>query len=196
MLIDKHERQKLVGCKWIYKRKPGIPRVEKARYKAGLVTKDFTQREGINFNKVFSLLVKHSSIRVLLSLVPYENLELEQMDVKITFLHGELKETIYMQQPQGYLELGKEHKVCLLKKSLHGLKQYPHQRYKKFDEFMLKVEFTRNDYDNCVYFQKLVNGMMVYLLLYVDDILIISKDKMEVDRIKQQLCGYFEMKVL
>ena len=67
---------------------------------------------------------------------------------------------------------------------------------KGFDEFMLKVEFTRSDYDNCVYFKKLVNGMMVYLLLYVDDMLIASKDKMEVDHIKQQLCGEFEMKDL
>ena len=104
-----------MGCKWIYKRKAKIPRVEKARYKARLVAKGFTQRELIDFNEIVSSIVKHSSIKVLLSLVAHENLELEQMDVKTAFLHGELEETIYMQQPQGYLELGKEHKVCLLK---------------------------------------------------------------------------------
>ena len=99
---------------------------------------------------MFSPVVKHSSIRVLHSLVAYENLELKQMDIKTAFLHGKLEETIYMQQPQGYLELEKEHKVCLLKKSLYDLKQSPCQLYKRFDEFMLKVEFTRSNYDNCV----------------------------------------------
>ena len=73
--------------------------MEKARYKARLVAKGFTQREGIDFNEVFYLVVKHSSIRILLSLVSYENLELEQIDIKTAFLHGELEETIYMQQP-------------------------------------------------------------------------------------------------
>ena len=73
--------------------------MEKARYKARLVAKGFTQREGIDFNEVFYLVVKHSSIRILLSLVAYENLELEQIDIKTAFLHGELEETIYMQQP-------------------------------------------------------------------------------------------------
>ena len=90
-------------------RKAGILGVEKARYKAILAAKGFTQREGIDFNEVFSPIVKHSSIRVLLSLFPYENLELKQMDIKTAFLHEELEETINMQQPQGYLELGKEH---------------------------------------------------------------------------------------
>ena len=62
--------------------------MEKARYKARLVAKGFIQREGIDFNEVFSSAVKHSSIRVLLSLVAYENLELEQIDVNTSFLHG------------------------------------------------------------------------------------------------------------
>ena len=72
--------------------------MKKARYKARLTAKGFIQSEGINFNKVFSPVVKHSSIRILLSLFAYENLELEKMDVKITFLHRELEETIYMQK--------------------------------------------------------------------------------------------------
>ena len=118
------------------------------------------------------------------------------MDVKTAFLHGELEETIYIQQPQDCLDQGKEHELYLLKKSPSGLKQSPYQLYKRFDKFMLKVEFTRSNYDNYVYFKKLVNGMIVYLLLYVVDMLITNKDKMEVDHIKQQLCGKFKMKDL
>ena len=115
VLVDKLEKQKLMGSKWISERKAGISRVEKTRYKARVVAKGFTQKEWIDFNEVFSPIVKYTSIRILLSLVAYENLELEQIDVKTAFLHGELEETIYTQQPKGYLEPGKEHKVYLLK---------------------------------------------------------------------------------
>ena len=87
---------------------------------ARLVAKGFAQREGIDYNEVFSPVVKHSSIRILLALL---NLELAQLDVKTAFLHGNLKEEIYMTQPEGYNVDGKEDWVCKLSKSLYGLKQ-------------------------------------------------------------------------
>ena len=76
-LVRKPDGQKLVSCKWIYKLKEGIPGVEKPRYKARLVARGFTQREGIDYTEVFSPVVKHTSIRVLLALVATQNLELE-----------------------------------------------------------------------------------------------------------------------
>ena len=97
------------------------------RYKTRLVAKGYLQREGINFSKVFSPVVRHTSIRILLSIVAAQDLELEQMDVKTAFLHGQLDETIYMEQPPGFREPGSEGKVCLLQKSLYGLKQSPRQ---------------------------------------------------------------------
>ena len=93
-LVRKPDGQKLVSCKWIYKLKEGIPGVEKPRYKARLVARGFTQREGIDYIEVFSPVVKHTSIRLLLALVATQNLELEQLDVKTAFIHGELEETI------------------------------------------------------------------------------------------------------
>ena len=75
----------------------------------------------------------------MLGLVNQYDLELEQLDVKIAFLHGNLKETIYMNQPEGFEE--GENKVCLLKKSLYGLKQRPRMWYQKFDEFFIQVWF-------------------------------------------------------
>ena len=80
--------------------------------------------------RFFSPLVTHTSIRMLLAIVAQFDLELEQMDVKTAFLHGELEEKIYMKQPEGYIQDGKENKVCLLKKSFYGLKQSPRQWYK------------------------------------------------------------------
>jgi len=81
------------------------------------------------------------------------DLVLEQMDVKTTFLHGELEKEIYMKQPEGYIQEGQENKVCLLTKSLYGLKQSPRQWYKCFDSFMIKVSYNRCDYDSCVHFK-------------------------------------------
>lgn len=81
--------------------------VEDARYKARLVAKGYTQKEVVDFNEVFSPVVKHSSIRILLVMVASSNLKLEQLDVKKAFLHGELEEQIYMHQPEGFELLGK-----------------------------------------------------------------------------------------
>lgn len=119
--------QIVICCKWIFKRKPEILEVEKTRFKARLIAKGYSQREIIDFNEILSPIVKHTSIRVILPLVVAYNLELEQMDVKTAFLHGHLEENIYMSQPEGHVVLGKEHMVCLLKRSLYGLEQSPRQ---------------------------------------------------------------------
>jgi hypothetical protein len=101
-------------------------------------------------------------------------------------LHGELEEEIYMDQPEGFIVPGKEDLVCKLKRSLYGLKQSPRQWYKRFDSFMLAHGFKRPQYDNCVYI-KFVNGSPMYLLLYVDDMLIAAKSKKEITTLKAQL---------
>ncbi|CAM8886688.1 unnamed protein product [Rhodiola kirilowii] len=126
-IMDKPSKARLVGCKWVFKRKDGISGVEAPRLKARLVAKGFTQKEGIDFKEIYSPVVKHRSIRIILSLVANFNLELEQLDVKTTFLHGSLDETIFMRQPEGFNVGDPDKKVCLLKKSLYGLKQFPRQ---------------------------------------------------------------------
>lgn len=193
-LVKPPKGQKIVGCKWVFKIKEGTP--GDARFKARLVAKGYTQREGVNFNEVFSPVVKHSSIRVLLAMVALLDSELEQLDVKTAFLYGELEEQIYMHQPEGFEIRGKKDHVCLLKKSLYGLKQSPRQWYKRFDTFMVGNGYCRSGYDNCVYHKKLPNGSFIYLLLYVDDMLIAAKDMFEINRLKAQLSGEFEMKDL
>jgi len=90
----------LVSCKWIFKRKYGAPRTDQQRLRGRLVARVFTQREEIHYNNVFSPVVKHRSVRMLLAMVVVFNLGLEQMDVKTTFLYGDLDETIYMNQPK------------------------------------------------------------------------------------------------
>ncbi|GJR57692.1 retrovirus-related pol polyprotein from transposon TNT 1-94 [Tanacetum coccineum] len=192
-LVDHLAGQKLVSCKWLFKIKEGIEGVQKPRYKARLVAHGFIQRACIDYNEVFSPVVRPKSIQVILSLTACKDYELEQLDVKTAFLHGNLEEVIYMRQPPGY-EQG--NKVCLLKKSLYGLKQSPRQWYRRFDEYMLSNGFKRSSYDSCVYYRSYAPGEYIYLLLYVDDMLIACKSKAEIGSTKTLLKREFDMKEL
>ena len=102
------KEKKVIGCKWVYAKKLRSLKEDTVRYKARLVAKDYTQKEDIDYNEVFSPVVKHSSIRILLALVAQYELELDQLDMKTAFLHGDLDEEIYMSQPMGFKTIGKE----------------------------------------------------------------------------------------
>ena len=96
------------------------------RHKTRLVAKGFTQKEGIDYKETFSPVSKKDSLRIIMTLVAHFDLKLQQMDVKTTFLNGNLEEEIYMKQPEGFSSSGGEHLVCKLKKSIYGLKQASH----------------------------------------------------------------------
>ena len=176
--------KKAIQCKWVFKKKEGTLGVENARYKTRLVAKGHSQIPGVDFTDVFSPVVKHSSIQALLRIVDFHDYELEQFDVKTAFLHGELEEDIYMQQPKGFKVSGKEDCVCLLKRSFYGLKQSPRKWYKRFDSFMISHDFKRSSFDSCVYFKRCNDESFLYLLLYVDDMLIAAKSKEETRTVK------------
>nr|GEU34318.1 copia LTR rider [Tanacetum cinerariifolium] len=117
-----------------------------------------------------------------------------QAGQKLTeFLHGNLEEVIYMRQSPGYEQ---RNKVCLLKKSLYGLKQSPRQWYRRFDEYILSNGFKRSSYDICVYYGSYAPGEYIYLLLYVDDMLIACKSKAEIGSTKSLLKREFDIKDL
>jgi hypothetical protein len=159
-------------------------------------SKGYSQRHGIDYDEVFSPVVRHTSIRAVLALVVDQDLELEQLDVKTAFLHGNLEEEIFMEQPEGFKQLGTENLVCRLKKSLYGLKQSPRQWYKRFDSYIIQIGYTRCEYDCCVYVRILEDGSYIFLLLYVDDMLIAAKSMCEVKKLKSLLHKKFEMKDL
>ena len=133
-----------------------------------------------------------TSIQFLLSLVAAYVLEVEQMDVKTTFLHGDLEEEIYMSQLKHYMVKGKENLVCKLKKSLYGLKQSPRRWYLKFDAFVLSIGFVRWKSDHCVYY-KFDGDRILIVALYVDDMLLIGKGKNMIFYFKSQLSAQFEI---
>ena len=95
-MVDKPLGKRIIGCQWVFKKKSGIPHVEFARYKARVVAKGLSQVEGVDYHDIFSPVVKHSLIRLLLACVAIFDLELEQLDVKTDFLHENLEQIIYM----------------------------------------------------------------------------------------------------
>ena len=113
--------KRALPCKWVYKLKETSSE-NKPKYKAQLVAKGFRQQQGIDFEEIFSSVVKMTTLRCVLALVARMDLELAQMDVKTAFLHDDLHEEIYIHQPKGFESKGREQMVCKLKKSLYGLK--------------------------------------------------------------------------
>ncbi|CAJ2642124.1 unnamed protein product [Trifolium pratense] len=194
-LVKLPKGKRALKNKWVYKIKSESDKSQ-PRYKARLVVKGFNQRKGIDFEEIFSPVVKMTSIRVVLGLAVSLNLEVEQLDVKTAFLHGDLEEELYMEQPEGFEVKGKEELVCRLKKSLYGLKQAPRQWYKKFDSFMEKHGYDKTTADHCVFVKKFSDGDFIILLLYVDDMLIVGHDTKKIQSLKKELSMSFAMKDL
>jgi hypothetical protein len=194
-LVKLPKGKRALTNRWIYKVKQE-EHTSQPRYKARLVVKGFRQRKGIDFDEIFSPVVKMSSIHVVLSLAASLDLKIEQMDVKTAFLHGDLEEEIYVEQPEGFRVKGKEDYVCRLKKSLYGLKQAPRQWYKKFESVMEEQGYMKTTFDHCVFVQKFPDGDFIILLLYVDDMLIVGMNSSRIDRLKKQLSQSFAMKDL
>ena len=194
-LVKLPKGKKALKNKWVFRIKREEHNLQ-PRFKARLVVKGFSQRKGIDFDEIFSPVVKMTSIRTVLGLAASLDLEIEQMDVKTAFLHGNLEEEIYMEQPEGFKEKGKEDYVCKLKKSLYGLKQAPRQWYKKFEFVMGEQGYKKTTSDHCVFVQKFSDDDFIILLLYVDDMLIIGHNISRINSLKKQLSKSFAMKDL
>ena len=193
-LVDLPPGCKSIGCKWVLKKKLK-PDGTIDKYKARLVAKGFRQKENIDFFDTFSPVTRITSIRVLISLASIHNLLIHQMDVKTAFLNGELDEEIYMDQPEGFVVHGQEHKVCKLDKSLYGLKQAPKQWHEKFDNLIISNGFKVNESDKCIYY-KSENDICTIICLYVDDLLIFGSNIHAINSVKSLLTANFDMKDL
>ena len=130
---------KIIDCKSIYKLKAnGI-------FKARLVTKDFKQTHGIDYDETFSPVVMLKSIRVLLTVATYYDYKIRQMNVKTAFLNGSLLEDVYMTQPEGFVDLKNPKKVCKLQRSIYGLKKTSPSCNIHFDEVIKEFGFIKNE---------------------------------------------------
>ncbi|KZV56006.1 hypothetical protein F511_12705 [Dorcoceras hygrometricum] len=133
------------------------------------------------------------SIRILLAIAAWYDYEIWQMDVKTAFLNGNIKEEIYMTQPEGFTSVGSEHKVCKLHRSIYVLKQASRSWNLRFDETIKEFDFIKNPDEPYVY-KKVVKNAVTFLVLYVDDILLIGNDVGMLQSTKVWLSSRFSMK--
>jgi hypothetical protein len=183
---------KAIAAKWVFKiKRDAAGNIE--RYKARLVVKGFAQREGIDFNEVYAPVSKHTTLRALLSIVCEQDLELRQVDVTTAFLNGDLDETIYMVQPPGFEESG--NLVCHLRKSLYGLRQAPRQWHIKLKAVLEEMGFFATDSDPGLFIKSTKAGN-IYLLVYVDDLLIASANTAAADEVLANLRAAFDIRDL
>ncbi|PNY13707.1 putative copia-type protein, partial [Trifolium pratense] len=193
-LVPRPTNANVVGSKWVYR----IKFKEDGsidRFKARLVAKGFTQVPGIDFDETFSPVVKHTTIRFVIALSLSLNWSMRQLDVKNAFLHGKIKETVFMEQPPGFVNPKTPNHVCLLKKSLYGLKQAPRAWFDRLSTFLLHHGFICSKADSSLFILK-TSSVTTLILIYVDDILVAGNNDLFITNLVQQLGREFAIKDL
>jgi transposase InsO family protein len=161
-------------------------------YKARLVAKGFAQRWGVDFDQTYSPVCRTATIRTLLALVALHDWDIMQLDVTAAFLNGELDELIYMQQPPGFEQHGPD-VACRLRKAIYGLKQAPKAWYDKISGQLRSLGFSVADADAGLFVLR-HNGVPTYLIIHVDDMLVVGPQTAEVRRVKDLLGQAFKVK--
>ncbi|KAM1069966.1 hypothetical protein ACFX15_001756 [Malus domestica] len=192
-LVPPSSSYNVVGCKWVFRIKKN-PDGTVERFKARLVAKGYHQQEGIDFQETFSPVAKPVTIRIILSLAVQFNWFLNQLDISNAFLHGDLKEDVYMQQPPGFSDPNLPHHVCKLRKSLYGLKQAPRAWFDKLFQALLRLGFQQSSSDASLFV--LPGPTPVMVLVYVDDILVTGPDSSLCTLFIQNLSAIFPVKDL
>lgn len=192
-LVERPNNVNIVKCKWVFREKTDADgNLEK--YKARLVARGFTQRYGIDYEETFAPVVRHSTLRTLFAIGVEFDMDIEHIDVSTAFLNGDLKETIYMEQPVGF-EVDGTNKVCLLKKSLYGLKQASRAWNEKVHDVLIHHGYKQLKSEKCVYIKD-YNQEKVIIALYVDDFFVFSNNKVGKNEIYDILKNKFKIKIL
>ena len=125
--------------------------------------------------RFFAPVARYMTIRSIIALAASQGWNLHQMDVKTAFLHGSIKEEVYVEQPEGFEIYDRKSHVCRLKKALYGLKQAPRAWYERIDSYLMKLGFTRSEADPNLYF-KVEDDKPLILVLYVDDLFLTGEN--------------------
>ena len=151
-VVPKPQDKTVVTSKWLYKIKHAAD-VRTEKYKARFVALGFSQKEGIDYDEIFAPIAGYTTICSIIALAGSQGWNLHQMDVKTAFLHGSIKEEVYVEQPEGFEIDDRKSHVCRLKKALYGLKQAPRAWYERIDSYLMKLGFTRSEADPNLYFK-------------------------------------------
>ncbi|PKU78985.1 Retrovirus-related Pol polyprotein from transposon TNT 1-94 [Dendrobium catenatum] len=184
----------VIGSKWTFKIKL-LPNGQVDRYKARLVAQGCSQVFGLNFTETFSPVAKMATIRMLITVALNKQWQITQLDITNAFLHGELHDEVYMKQPRGFEDSNHPNHVCKLHKSIYGLRQSPRQWFHKLTSFLqtLGFGFSRAD-PSLLIFHK--NNIHLFVLIYVDDILITGNNPAQIQHTLTQLQAAFKLKQL
>ena len=165
------------------------------RYKTRFVAKGFHQQYRVDFEETFNPVIKPSTVRIILSLAVQFNWPLRQLDVSNTFLHGYLREEVYIIQPSSYVDSTHPYHACKLLKSLYGLKQAPRAWFERFSTQLLHMGFQASLTDSSLFILR-QGKLVVYLLFYIDDIVMLGNDPSFLSSLIAQLSATFELKDL
>lgn len=185
----------IIGSKWVFQRKKDTSG-QVVRYKARLVAQGYSQQYGLDFGEVFAPVAMQSTFRVLLTIAGQRKLAVRHIDVKNAYLNGKLEEDIYMRQPRGFVPPGQEELVCKLHKSLYGLKQSARVWNTTVKAVLLKLGFQQSESDSCLFMKRLASGKWIYLLIYVDDMIVVCEDSEQITHLEKELQREFDISTL
>jgi len=191
-LTDLPKGMKPIGVKWIFKTKLK-ENGEINKFKTRLVAKGYAQQYGMDYTKVFAPVTKHDTIWIILSTAAHHGWSIFQLDVKSAFLHGELNEEIYVQQPTGFMKIGEEEKVYKLRKALYGLIQAPRAWYNKIENYFLHNGFERCLWEHTLFTKSVEGGKLLIVSLYVDDLIYTGNDVSLCHSFKKSMMSEFDM---
>ena len=184
----------MVGCKWIFRiKRHSDGSID--RFKARLVAKGFHQRPGVDYHETFSPVVKLTTVRLLLSIAVNNGWSLRQLDVNNAFLQGGLFENVFMAQPPGFVDHDHPSYVCKLHKAIYGLKQAPRAWYHELRQFLLASGFKNSHSDTSLFVLRSSHHVL-YLLVYVDDIIVTGSNDAFVSQFVDCLAQRFSLKDL
>ncbi|CAG8658362.1 15291_t:CDS:1, partial [Acaulospora colombiana] len=191
-LADPKQDRKLIGSRWVFAKKYD-ENGKVSKYKARLVAQGFSQIPGIDYTENYAPVVRLDAIRTCIAVAAINDWDMRQLDIKGAYLNAELEEELYMRQPDGFND--GSGRVCHLRRSLYGLKQAGRVWNKKFHETISKFGFVRTNADPCVYY-KALKGKITILTIWVDDIILMGDDTMEIEHTARSLGEIFEVKDL
>ncbi|GJR28048.1 retrovirus-related pol polyprotein from transposon TNT 1-94 [Tanacetum coccineum] len=193
-LVPPPDKAFVITLKWIYKVKldelGGI-----LKNKARLVARGYRQEEGIDFEESFAPVARLEAIRIFLAFAAHMNMVIYQMDVKTAFLNGNLREEVYVSQPDGFVDPDKPNYVYKLKKALYGLKQAPRAWYDMLSSFLISNDFSKGSVDPTLFIRR--EGKELLLVqIYVDDIIFAASTPELCDLFAKIMCSKFKMSMM
>ncbi|GJW35745.1 retrovirus-related pol polyprotein from transposon TNT 1-94 [Tanacetum coccineum] len=193
-LVPRPDCVMIIALKLIYKDKLD-EYGDVLKNKARLVAKGYQQEEGINFEESFAPVAYIEAIRIFIANAASKNMTIYQMDVKTTFLNGELKEEIYICQPKGFVDPDHLTHVYRLKKALYGLKQAPQAWYDTLSWFLLDNKFSKGVVEPTLFTRKIGKHILL-VQIYVDDIIFASTDPKACDIFSNEMSSKFQMSMM